>query len=385
MRKIFLTLIGSTMISLGALQAQQETDTTGTASESRTKQRKQYEQSRQQRDQMRQQRDQTRQQRDQTAQQRDQTSQHRDQSQQQSDRSQQGNTYAYEGMVIIEKDKIPSSLKQTLQDEKYAGWEKATVYYNTSTGEYLIVPRPMRFDRQGKEKEMDDSMMGYGHRQGQHSQGQQNQQGQSSQYGQQNQQGQSSQYGQQNQQGQSSQYGQNQQGQSTQPGQQSQSQSGQYGDRTQDSQTAQERARNQMGEVPTSAPDQDNQDRQTGQQEPSTGYRTDQNKQSDATSQNGQSSQQYKTEDMVEIQAEQIPATLRRTLSETEYRGWEEKGKLYQDPTTNEYVLVIEESDNTSQPRAYHFDANGRLKEDQASQNNSDKNKSYNNKKSNKQ
>jgi hypothetical protein len=335
MRKIFLTLVGSTMISLCALQAQQETDTTGTASESRTKQRRQY--------------DQTRQQRDQSGQQRDHANQ------QQSDRNQQG--YAYEGMVIIEKDQIPSSLKQTLQDEKYAGWEKATVYYNTNTGEYLIVPRPMSFDRQGKEKEMDDSMMGYGHRQGQQSQGQYSQ-GQ-----------------------------QNQQGQSTQPGQQSQNQSGQYGDRTQESQTtAQERARNQMGEIPTSAPDQD---QQTGQQQPSTGYRTDQNKQSDAN-QYGQSSQQYKTEDMVEIQPEQIPATLRRTLSETEYGGWEEKGKLYQNPTTNEYVLVMEESDNSSQPRAYHFDANGKLKEDQSNQNSSDQNKSdkksnYNNKRSNKQ
>ena len=65
---------------------------------------------------------------------------------------------------------------------------------------------------------------------------------------------------------------------------------------------------------------------------------------------------------MTEIQAEQVPASLRRTLSESPYKGWEEKGTLYQDPATSEYVLEMESTDNSSQPRTYRFDKNGQLK-----------------------
>ena len=70
---------------------------------------------------------------------------------------------------------------------------------------------------------------------------------------------------------------------------------------------------------------------------------------------------------MTEVQPEQIPATLRRTLSERQYSGWEENGKLYKDPATNEYVLVMEKQDDSSQPKAYRFDKNGQLKDDRTS------------------
>lgn len=131
MKKIFFTIIGSTMISLGALHAQQQTDTTGTASESSTDQR--Y---------------------DQRQQPSDETQQNRDQAwQQESDSYQNRDAYANEGMVIIEKDEIPSTLKETLKDEKYAGWENGTIYHNTNTGEYVIAPRAYRFDDQGQEIE----------------------------------------------------------------------------------------------------------------------------------------------------------------------------------------------------------------------------------------
>lgn len=131
MRKIFFTIIGSTMISLGALHAQQQTDTTGTATESRTDQQQQPP---------------------------DQTRQNRDQAwQQESDRYQNRDAYANEGMVIIDKDEIPSTLKETLKDEKYAGWENGTIYHNTNTGEYVIAPRAYRFDDQGQEIEANDT------------------------------------------------------------------------------------------------------------------------------------------------------------------------------------------------------------------------------------
>lgn len=131
MRKILFTIIGSTMISMGALHAQQQTDTTGTASESRADQQQQPS---------------------------DQTRQNPDQAwQQESDRYQNRDAYANEGMVIIDKDEIPSTLKETLKDEKYAGWENGTIYHNTNTGEYVIAPRAYRFDDQGQEIEANDT------------------------------------------------------------------------------------------------------------------------------------------------------------------------------------------------------------------------------------
>lgn len=55
------------------------------------------------------------------------------------------------GMVVVDKDDLPESLRETLQDEKYAGWENGTIYQNTETGEYLIAPRAYRFDSKGRE------------------------------------------------------------------------------------------------------------------------------------------------------------------------------------------------------------------------------------------
>ena len=131
MKKIFLTIIGSSVIGLCALWAQQQ-DTTGTASESRSWQQ-----------------DNNR------ATQDDRRDQNNPAWQQEGDRDERRNAYANEGMVIIEKNEIPESLKETLRDEKYAGWENGTIYHNTNTGEYVIAPRAYRFDGQGKEIEAD--------------------------------------------------------------------------------------------------------------------------------------------------------------------------------------------------------------------------------------
>lgn len=138
MKKIILPLIGSMLISVCTVQAQQE-EPAGTAkSKSKTKQQREH----------------TQHDRNQPGQ--DQTD--RNQSwQQQSDRSQGNDAYANQGMVIIEKEQIPESLKKTLKDEKYAGWENATIYHNTSTGEYVIAPKAYRFDDDGKEIELTDA------------------------------------------------------------------------------------------------------------------------------------------------------------------------------------------------------------------------------------
>ncbi len=132
------------LISLCAVQAQQN-DTTGTASQShdRQQQRQQYGQ---QREQARKQRDQRRMQdRQAWRQQRD---QYRD------------SEAANQGMVVVDKNDIPESLKKTLKKDKYAGWEDGTIYHNTNTGEYVIAPRAYRFDENGKEIEFSDADAG---------------------------------------------------------------------------------------------------------------------------------------------------------------------------------------------------------------------------------
>jgi hypothetical protein len=75
---------------------------------------------------------------------------------------------------------------------------------------------------------------------------------------------------------------------------------------------------------------------------------------------------------MVEIQAEQVPASLRRTLRESQYKGWEENGTLYQNPSTSEYVLEMKNTNDASQPRIYRFDKNGQLKPGQNGTGNND-------------
>jgi hypothetical protein len=62
---------------------------------------------------------------------------------------------------------------------------------------------------------------------------------------------------------------------------------------------------------------------------------------------------------MVEVQEDQIPETLRTTLQGSEYEGWDQNGKLYRNPSTSEYVLIIDSNDNASQERRFRFDANG--------------------------
>jgi hypothetical protein len=137
MKKIFLSMVGSLLISICALYAQQ-VDTTGSASGRHTQQS------------------------DQMHQQQDRSGTQGDKWQQQGDRNQGSNTYANEGMVIIDKNELPSSLKKTLQKDKYSGWENGTIYHNTNTDEYVIAPKAYRFDKSGKEMEMGDNAPGYG-------------------------------------------------------------------------------------------------------------------------------------------------------------------------------------------------------------------------------
>lgn len=329
MKKIVFSIVGSMLISLCVVQAQQ-TDTEGATSKSKSKQNKyKTEQSRQNKA------------GDRTQDQR---------WQEESDRAQGQNAYANEGMVVIDKDELPASLKQKLQSEEYAGWENGTIYHNTNTGEYVIAPKAYRFDSKGNEMEMGDASQGYSSR------------GRSSRYSDAQQNNQSNQYrtGEGQQDNQNNQY-RTREGQQ-QPSSQQQADQADYANQQSD-------AQNRTGDQ-SSANDQSTQgnqqtsDQSTRDQQESQSYRSTDRSQTDAQGQPGQTSgNQYRTEDMVEVQTEQIPASLRRTLRESQYRGWEDKGTLYQDPSTNEYVLVMDKNDDSSQPRAYRFDKNGQLKE----------------------
>ena len=345
MKRIFFSIFGSMLISLIAVQAQQRYDTTGTAKQQGREKYNQSEQDNRSRQPGQRQGDQA--------------------WQQQSDRD----GYTNEGMVIIDKDEIPSALRQKLQEDKYSGWENATIYHNTNTGEYVIAPRAYRFDEDGKEVEIDS--YGYGSRDSRYSSDQNNETTISSSRDQSDATRQSSERQQQS-------YDQPSQGQQRTGDQSTDDQqriddqaTGNRQQRTYDQstqtqqetddQSSQSREQSNAYKSDRSQQDQDNKQQSPGD------YSTDQNDQSNTYRQDESppsSQDRYRTEDMVEIQAEQIPASLRRTLSERQYSGWEENGKLYQDPATNEYVLVMERSGDASQSRTYRFDKNGKIQDD---------------------
>lgn len=291
MKKIIFTIVGSMLISLCAVQAQQ-TDTAGTASKSKSKQHKyRTEQSSKDRDKG-----------------------NRDQAWQQRSDRMRGD----QAVVVIDVQEVPSNIRQKLDaDEKYSGWEKATVYHNTRTGDYVFIPQPFRLDKEGNEQEMKgDQAWGYQNR-----------------------------------------YGQQDEDMSRQHREMSRrhrEMSRQDQDTAQDM-SPQDQARNEMGEIPTSA----SEDQSDGQ--PSSAYRTDEDQQGEQQQQQNSQSyrpgDQYSTANMVEVQENQIPEPLRTTLKESEYEGWKDNGKLYRNPSTSEYVLIIDS--DASQERRFRFDANG--------------------------
>lgn len=417
MKKIVLSIVGSMLISLCAVQAQQY-DTAGRASNRGNEQqnKQQYEKSQKQRDQKRQKR----------------------QAWRQDDKSQDG-SQANEGMVIIDKDEIPASLKETLQQEKYAGWENGTIYHNTNTGEYVIAPRAYRFSEEGEE--IDPGDMAYGSRdtdasrydQSQNKQDEKKPNQKSEQDARAQQDGRRSETNtsarmnetdrQRNQSDRESSQTQDQPSQEQDQSTQAQDRSSQAQDQSAKAQDQSSRAQDesaqaqdqasgtqersydqskyneQLREDRASGDDQQNdeqstrarendassqqdqsnayrrEDTQSGgenEQQPSSSYRGDDDQQSDRTSANQPqqtSEDAYRshplTEGMTEIEADQISPSLRRTLNEGDYSGWEEEGVFYQDPATNEIVLIMKNTDDASQAHFYRFDKNGKLKDSQ--------------------
>ncbi|MBA4053488.1 MAG: hypothetical protein C0490_02130 [Marivirga sp.] len=73
-----------------------------------------------------------------------------------------------------------------------------------------------------------------------------------------------------------------------------------------------------------------------------------------------QPSQAY-VKDMVRINATEIPASLRSTLQESQYKGWE-NAAIYRSKNSDMYL--VEMRDENDRSKTYRFDANGKLVKD---------------------
>ena len=65
---------------------------------------------------------------------------------------------------------------------------------------------------------------------------------------------------------------------------------------------------------------------------------------------------QIDTKNMIQLQASDVPGSLKRTLQAPEYEGWE-NGTLYKDKSNNHYILQIQ---NGGKTRTYHFGSDGK-------------------------
>lgn len=71
---------------------------------------------------------------------------------------------------------------------------------------------------------------------------------------------------------------------------------------------------------------------------------------------------QYRSAELVPLPADEIPATLKKTLEAPEYKGWE-NATIYQNKSTKEYVLEMTAG---GEHKVYRFDRSGQpIKNDQ--------------------
>ena len=68
-------------------------------------------------------------------------------------------------------------------------------------------------------------------------------------------------------------------------------------------------------------------------------------------------SQNYR-QDMTVIKSSDIPASLKTTLQDAQYKGWE-TGTFYTNKAKDSYVVEIRDA-STSKTKSYRFDANGK-------------------------
>lgn len=77
-----------------------------------------------------------------------------------------------------------------------------------------------------------------------------------------------------------------------------------------------------------------------------------------STDQDKDQSTQWKAEDRVLVTVDDIPTSLRMTLEDDQYEGWE-NSSLYRNRKTNEYMIEIRDGSST---KTYYFDKDGKAK-----------------------
>jgi hypothetical protein len=243
-------------------------------------------------------------------------------------------TYSASDISIISSNDIPESLRQTLrQDEKYQGWENAVIYHNKKTGEYLVSPRAHRFDSEGKPIDQDartNDRRSRDKSQPPSTSDKTSKNKSSTSDRTSAQDTASSQAMSATDQGRQ----QSTEGRMTQDQASEKSSQGQYG--------------NQCGQ------DKRKEGASSDQPQQSDRYRTER---SDSKSVN---EADIPMEGMIEIQTTEVPVSLRETLNDNEYKGWE-LGKLYRHASTGEYLLVMDETNVGEGKQMYRFDKDGKL------------------------
>lgn len=78
------------------------------------------------------------------------------------------------------------------------------------------------------------------------------------------------------------------------------------------------------------------------------------------TTRQSEQSQNYR-KDMVKIQAAEIPTSLRTTLQDAQYQGWE-KATIFRSKSNDMYLVEMKDADGKT--KVHKFDANGKAVRD---------------------
>jgi hypothetical protein len=351
MKKILLTLAGSALLSLAVVQAQQQSDSTNSRTQQST----------------------TTRQKSRTQQGSDQYKTDQGMSKDKTQGTQHNGNYSHksssrsqwrdEDRQTVSREKLPSSLLQTLNSDRYKGWENATIYKNKQTDEYMLIisdngePRTFYFDKNGKASSYNEPY-GSGDRSGSGvSSGSDNQSNdQSSSSGMSGQTSgstsdrtQSS--GVSGQTSGSSTSGSSTSGSTDYNSQGSQS-TGQSGQTSGSSTSGSTDYRSQSSGVSGTSGN----DNSSTSGSSTSGSSTLGSSTSGSQTQTQQPSKQWRADERVVVSSSELPVSLRTTLQGDQYKGWE-NSTVYRNKSTNEYMVEIRDG---SSSKTYYFDKDGK-------------------------
>lgn len=302
MKKIWLTVAGSLFIALTAVNAQQRSDTTRVQTTTTTETSTNYRKS------------------DTNTQEsgtQGETSTIQGQS---GTQGQTGMEYSWrdEDKLMVTREALPAGLVQTLKSDDYEGWENATIYRNKSSNDYMLVlqdngsVRTFYFDQEGQARTQPGSASGVS---GEH----RTQDG-------------------------------------VQHGTTGTLESSDSQGKTETSTSGSTSTQSGTTSTQSSTSGTPETTVTTGTTSP-TGTTTTTETETETTIQTQQPSQAWRAEDRVIILADDVPASLRLTLDDDKYKGWE-NSTLYRNRNTNEYMIEIRDGSNA---KVYYFDKDGKI------------------------